>query len=50
LDILKSPKATPGDLYDAFNSEGFRVPIEDCERLKKLDPELIPDIDPVAGY
>lgn len=50
LDILKSPKASPKELYDAFNSEGFRIPLEDCERLKNIDPDLIPEIDPVAGY
>ena len=50
LDTIKSPKATPDNLYELFKSQGFKVPIEDCEKLKRIDPKLIPDIDPVAGY
>ena len=50
LEIMKNPKASPKELYDAFNSAGFRIPLEDCEKLKKIKPGLIPDIDPRAGY
>ena len=50
LDVMKNPKASPKDLYELFKAKGFKVPIEDCERLKRIDPELIPDIDPRAGY
>lgn len=51
LTILKDPKASPRELYDAFNSRGFRVSKEDCEKLKEIKPDLIPDIDDVAyGY
>lgn len=50
LDTLKNPKASPQDLQELFKAKGFKVPIEDCRRLKDIEPGLIPDVDPRAGY
>lgn len=51
LSILKNPKASPKELFDVFNSQGFTVSREHCEKLKGIDPKLIPDIDDIAyGY
>jgi hypothetical protein len=50
LKQIKDSKASAKDLQETFAKKNFKVPIEQCRKLKQINPNLIPDVDPRAGY